>query len=155
MVEKLIVVDISPKAYPPHHQATFKALKSVDFEVVKSRGEVEKILSEYIQDKSVVQFLAKNLYWTEEKKLAWRFNLPVLTEKYNEFVANAIKFGVFHGETLFIGGEKSNYILPQDNFLIKQQFPKAQITYVKDAGHWVQAQKPKEFAEIVKDFLSK
>ncbi len=155
MVEKLIVVDISPKAYPPHHQATFKALKSVDFEVVKSRGEVEKILSEYIKDKSVVQFLAKNLYWTEEKKLAWRFNLPVLTEKYNEFVANAIKFGVFHGETLFISGEKSNYILPQDNFLIKQQFPKSHITYVKDAGHWVQAQKPREFAEIVKDFLSK
>ena len=55
----------------------------------------------------------------------------------------------------FMRGEKSNYILPQDNFLIKQQFPKAHITYVKDAGHWVQAQKPREFAEIVKDFLSK
>ena len=111
-VEKLIVVDIAPKAYPPHHQGIFKALQTVDFDQVKSRGDVESVLVEYIHDKPVIQFLAKNLYWTEDKKLNWRFNLNTLQEKYTEFVANAIKFGVFNGETLFIAGDKSNYILP-------------------------------------------
>ncbi len=152
-VDHLIVVDMAPKAYPPHHQGIIKALQSVDFSVVKSRQEAEGILSEYIHEKSVIQFLAKNLYWTEEKNLAWRFNLKTLAEKYNDFVSSAIKFGQFSGETLFMGGAKSNYILPQDEFLIKQQFPNSKIIHIANAGHWVQAENPKDFNQAVKDFL--
>ncbi len=152
-VDKLIVVDISPKAYPPHHQGVIKALESVDFNTVGSRSDVEAVLTQYITERSTIQFLTKNLYWDEDKKLNWRFNLKTLSEKYNEFVANAIKFGVFEGNTLFISGEKSNYILPQDEFGIKQQFPKAKVVTVKNAAHWVQADNPQEFARVVKQFL--
>lgn len=153
MVEKLIVADIAPKAYPPHHQGIIKALETVDFNKVKSRGEVEAILAEYIPEQSVIQFLTKNLFWNENKQLNWRFNLKTLASKYNDFVGNAIRFGTFSGETLFIGGEKSNYILPQDEFLIKQQFPNYKLEHVANAGHWVQAENPKGFNDIVKDFL--
>lgn len=152
-VEKLIVVDISPKAYPPHHQGILKALESVDFNTATARQDVEEILLAYIPEKSVVQFLAKNLYWTDDKKLNWRFNLKTLSEKYTEFVSNAIKFGVFSGETLFVGGEKSNYILPQDEFQIKQQFPNASVVTIKNAGHWVQAENPEDFNAAVLKFL--
>lgn len=152
-VEKLIVVDISPKAYPPHHQGIIKALETVNFDTVGSRSDVEAALAQYIPEKSTIQFLAKNLYWDDNKKLNWRFNLKTLSEKYNEFVSNAIKFGVFEGDTLFIAGEKSNYILPQDEYGIKQQFPKARIVTVKNAGHWVQAENPVDFAVFVKQFL--
>ena len=153
-VDKLIVVDISPKAYPPHHQGIIKALETIDFKKQTSRQEVEKVLHQYIPEKSVVQFLAKNLYWTDDKKLNWRFNLKTLSDKYTEFVSNAIKYGVYSGETLFIAGEKSNYILPQDEFQIKQQFPNASVVTIKNAGHWVQAENPTDFNEVVKDFLS-
>lgn len=152
-VEKLIVVDMTPKAYPPHHQGIIKGLESVDFNTVGSRSDVEAVLSQYIPEKSTIQFLAKSLYWNDEKKLNWRFNLKTLSEKYNEFVSNAIKFGVFEGDTLFISGEKSNYILPQDEYIIKQQFPKATIVVVKNAGHWVQADNPVDFTNVVKQFL--
>ena len=153
-VDKLIVVDISPKAYPPHHQGIIKALETIDFEKQSTRQEVEDVLHQYIPEKSVVQFLAKNLYWTDDKKLNWRFNLKTLSDKYTEFVSNAIKYGVYWGETLFISGEKSNYILPQDEFQIKQQFPNASVVIIKNAGHWVQAENPTDFNEVVKDFLS-
>ena len=152
-VQKLIVVDIAPKAYPPHHQGILKALESVDFEKITTRQEAEEVLQQYIPEKSVIQFLAKNLYWTDDKKLAWRFNLKTLSERYSEFVSNAIKFGVFSGETLFIAGAKSNYILPQDEFQIKQQFPNSSVVTVENAGHWVQAENPKDFNEAVKDFI--
>lgn len=155
-VEKLIVADIAPKAYPPHHQGITKALESVDFNVIKSRQEAEEILAQYIPEKSVILFLAKNLYWEDlagEKKLSWRFNLKTLSEKYNEFVSNAVKYGVFTGETLFVAGAKSNYILPQDGFLIKQQFPQAKIIKIQDAGHWLQAENPEDFNAEVKKFL--
>ena len=61
---------------------------------------------------------------------------------------------MFSGETLFISGEKSNYILPQDEFQIKQQFPNSSIVTIKNAGHWVQAENPTDFNKVVKDFLS-
>lgn len=152
-VEKLIVVDISPKAYPPHHQGIIKALQSVDFEKVTTRKEVEEVLHQYIPEKFVVQFLTKNLHWIDDKKLSWRFNLQTLADKYNEFVSNAIKFGVFTGETLFVAGAKSQYILPQDEFQIKQQFPNSSIVQISNAGHWVQAENPTDFNEVVKDFI--
>lgn len=152
-INKLIVVDISPKAYPPHHQGIIKALETVDFDVVKSRGEVEEVLGQYIPQKSVVSFLTKNLYWTKDKKLDWKFNLHALTKNYNQFVGNAIKFGVFEGETLFIAGEKSNYILPQDYFLMKQQFPNYKLVTISNAGHWVHAENPTDLANAIKEFL--
>ncbi|RRQ45928.1 alpha/beta fold hydrolase [Chryseobacterium sp. SC28] len=152
-VHKLIVVDISPKAYPPHHQGIIKALQSVDFEAVQTRQDVEKVLENYIHEKSVIQFLMKNLYWTDDKKLAWRFNLKTLAEKYTEFVSKAIRFGIFSGPTMFVAGANSNYILPQDEFLIKQQFPNSKIIKIANAGHWVHADNPADFNAAVRDFL--
>lgn len=152
-VNKLIVVDIAPKAYPPHHQKIMEALCKVDFSKSFTRKEVEQKLEENIKDRAVVQFLAKNIYWEQENKLNWRFNLRVLAEKYGDFVGNAVKFGVFEGETLFISGEKSHYILPQDELLIAQQFPKYQLKKIPDAGHWVQVEKPKEFSRVISEFL--
>ena len=152
-LNKLIVVDISPKAYPPHHQGIIKALQTVDFSTVTSRQDVEKVLGDYIHEKFVIQFLMKNLYWTDDKKLAWRFNLSTLAGKYTEFVSNAIKYGVFNGPTLFIAGANSNYILPQDGLLIKQQFPNSNIIKIANAEHWVQANNPFDFNAAVKDFI--
>ena len=152
-VNKLIVVDISPKAYPPHHQGIIKALQSVDFTKVESRQDVEKVLGEYIHEKFVIQFLMKNLYWTEDKKLDWRFNLNTLAEKYTEFVSNAIKFGIFNGPTLFLAGANSNYILPQDELLIRQQFPDSKIIKIANAEHWVQANNPVDFNAAARDFI--
>lgn len=153
-VDKLMIADIAPKAYPPHHQGIIKALQSVDFNIVNSRNEVEKLLSQYISEKPVIQFLTKNLHWTEEKRLDWRFNIRTLAEKYNDFVSKAIQFGVFSGDTLFLAGSKSHYILPQDHFLIKQQFPNSKIISIANAGHWIQAENPKDFNNAVRTFLN-
>ena len=152
-VEKLIVVDIAPKAYPPHHQDILEALQSVDFETATSRGDVEEKMSQYIKERFVILFLTKNLYWTEDKKLAWRFNLKTLSEKYEDFVTNAIKSGVYEGETLFVSGARSKYILPEDENEMKQQFPNFQLKTIPNAGHWVQAENPIDFNRVTKDFL--
>lgn len=151
--EKLIVADIAPKSYPPHHQGIIKGLQSVNFDEVKSRSDVDEVLKQYIPEEFVRQFLMKSLYWTDDKKLAWRFNLEILDKKYQDFVANNIKFGVFPGKTLFIRGENSNYILPQDELAIKQQFPDYKIVSIANAAHWLHADKPADFNAAVADFL--
>ncbi len=153
IVSKLIVVDISPKAYPQHHQDILKALSLLDFSEIKTRGEAEEILSEYIKEESTRLFLLKNLYWKNKVELALRMNLPVLSEKIDAVGKPLIENSIYTGETLFLRGEKSNYILPLDEGLIKKHFPMFSIETVLKAGHWLHAENPNEFYHIVKNFL--
>ena len=153
MVSKLIVADIGPKAYPPHHQDILKALSMLDFSKIKSRGEAEDILSEYIKDEGTRLFLLKNLYRKNKDEFGLRVNLPILSEKIKEVGVALSKNTVFKNDTLFLGGEKSSYIEPMDEVLIMKHFPKAQIKTVSEAGHWLHAENPDEFYDNVKNFL--
>ena len=66
-VSKLIVADIGPKSYPEHHQDILKALSSLNFDEITSRGEADEMLSQYIPHFGTRQFLLKNLYKAKQK----------------------------------------------------------------------------------------
>jgi len=114
---------------------------------------VQDTIEQYLSDPGVIQFLLKNVYIREDRKLDWRFNLDVLKNKYTEFITVAIKSGIYNGATLFLAGEKSRYILPEDRINIKEQFPNAEFKTIPNAGHWVQAENPKVFDAFVAEFL--
>lgn len=152
-VQKLIVADIAPKAYPQHHQDILKALGSLRFDEIRSRGAADQVLSEYIPDTGTRQFLLKNLYWKEKGTLGLRMNLPVLTEKIEEVGKSLHEHAVYTGDTLFLRGARSGYIEPMDEILIKKHFPKAKIETVSNAGHWLHAENPDEFYRNVMNFL--
>ncbi|OFY83726.1 MAG: alpha/beta hydrolase [Bacteroidetes bacterium RIFCSPLOWO2_12_FULL_35_15] len=153
LLDKLIVVDIAPKYYSMHHQQVLEALQSVDFDKVKSRKEAEEILSKFISDFGTKQFLLKNLYWKTETELAWRFNLKVIVEQIENVGEALITNTSCTVPALFIRGEKSNYILDEDIHSIQDIFPHFELTTIADAGHWVHAEKPKEFFDFVIRFL--
>lgn len=153
MVDKLVVADIAPRYYPPHLQSVVKGLKAVDFNVVKTRKEVENILSQYIDDFGTKQFLLKNIYWKESGMLDWRFNLKVITEQM-ENVGKELSFeNSVDVPSLFIRGEKSDYITDEDMGRIHDLFPRSMLETIAGAGHWVHAEKPKEFFECVMRFV--
>ena len=152
-VDHLIVADMAPKAYQPHHNAIFKALLSVDFSTITSRKDVEETLAQYIPEFGVRQFLLKNVYHAENRGYAFRFNLDALHHDYENLVGKDLINGVFNGPTLFLRGEKSNYILSEDEFIIKKRFPNSKIESIKNAGHWLHAENPKDFIEAVIQFL--
>lgn len=153
-IDRLIVADIAPKAYPPHHQGIFKALNSVDFDRIQKRSDVDEILKKYIPEPSVRQFLLKNVYMQESGKYGFRFNLGVLTRYYDEMIEHELTDGRFEKPTLFLRGERSQYITDTDFDLIYSRFPKAEIRTVSDAGHWLHAENPKEFFDLVTGFLN-
>ncbi|PRD47852.1 alpha/beta hydrolase [Sphingobacterium haloxyli] len=153
-IRKLIIADIAPKAYPPHHEKIIEALQAVKINELSNRKEVEEQLRQYIDETGVIQFLLKNVYIKEDRTLDWRFNLKTLTDKYAEFITVGVEAGVYDGETLFLAGEKSNYISEADYPMIKEMFPHSAIQTVPKAGHWVQAENPKAFSELVTQFLS-
>lgn len=150
-ISRLIVVDIGPKGYPMHHDTILEGLNSLDLSVIKSRGEADKHLSRYITDFGVKQFLLKNLYWMEKGQLGWRINLPVLTKKMPDIIA-AIPSNKVEVPTLFIRGEKSNYILEEDFQAIYDQFPNSEIETIYNAGHWVHAENPFDFYNMIMEF---
>ena len=148
-----MVADIGPKAYPPHHQDILKALSSLDFEIITSRGEADEALAAYIPQKGIRQFLLKNLYWKEKGKLGLRMNLPVLISKYGEIGKALPQDATFEGDTLFLKGAQSGYILPEDGLLLSQHFPNYQLSTISNAGHWLHAENPDEFYDKIMDFL--
>lgn len=153
MVERLIVVDIAPKAYPLHHQSILAGLHSLDFSELTSRGAADKKLAETIADVGVRQFLLKSLYWVKKGKLALRFNLEAIEANINMVGEALFDDAEYMGETLFINGGRSNYILPEDEELIHHHFPLAHFYTIAEAGHWVHAEAAEDFADISSRFL--
>ncbi|MGY5355187.1 alpha/beta fold hydrolase [Wenyingzhuangia sp. IMCC45467] len=145
LVEKLIVVDIAPKYYAPHHHTIIDALNSIDFSQIKLRSEIDDILKQRIPEEGVRQFLLKNVYRKTKTEMAFRFNLQSLTENNPEVGEALPSFTTYSGEVLFLRGEKSNYILDDDFGLITAHFEHAKIETVSNAGHWLHAENPVEF----------
>ncbi len=154
LVDKLIVADIGPKYYAPHHQDILAGLNAVDFSNKPSRNEVEEILSHYIPDFGTRQFLLKSLYWQEPGQLAFRFNLAVFNKKITEIGVSLPADLVFEKPTLFIRGGNSNYILDEDIAAIKVQFPNAEIETIPNAGHWLHAENPALFYQLSLSYLN-
>jgi esterase len=149
---KLIVADIAPKAYPVHHTGILDGMLSIDLNVINTRKDADEELSKYIDDLSTRQFLLKNLYWIEKEKLAWRFNLLVVNENIEIIGKGLENIEIFEKPTLFIRGEKSNYITKNDFESINQIFPNSEIKTM-NTGHWLHAENPDEFMRIVNSFL--
>lgn len=154
MVDKLIIADIAPKAYPPHHQDIINGLLSLDFEVINTRAAADAALAKHLTNQGVRQFLLKNLYWKNKNELAFRFNLQVLQHKMEE-VGQALQANAtFTNHTLFLKGSKSNYITDTDLPKIKNHFTKSQIITIANAGHWLHAENPKDFYTQTINFLN-
>ena len=130
MVHKLLVADISPRYYPVHHDAILEGLSNLDFTQLKSRGEADKALSNYVTEAGTRMFLLKNLYWVEKGQLGLRINLDVLKAQVSE-VGEALPIhATFQKETLFLRGDRSEYIGEADASLIHRHFPKDFYTAV-------------------------
>jgi esterase len=150
---KLVIVDIGPKQYPVHHTEILKGLNAIPVGEIENRQQADDFLSTYEPILAVRQFLLKNLYRKDDGTFDWRFNLPVLTRDMAKVGAPVTADMPVEATTLFIRGEKSNYILDEDWADILKIFPNAKLETIANAGHWVQAEQPKAFAEHLLAFL--
>lgn len=153
-VRKLVVADIGPKYYAPHHQDILAGLNAVDFSMQPDRTQVEEMLYPYIPDFGTRQFLMKNLYWKSPGQLDFRFNLKVFNEQIEQVGQALPENTKYLGPTLFLRGGNSRYILDADWELIQDHFPKAILETIPNVGHWLHAENPKLFFEITSRFLS-
>lgn len=152
-VSKLLVADIAPKFYPPHHQDIIDALNTINIRSIHSRKEAEEQLSKHLRNSAVRQFLLKNLYWADKEVLDFRFNLEVLSQKMEEVGENIGILDSYNGPVLFLRGDRSEYISDSDLPEIKRHFPKAELITIENAGHWLHAENPLQFFEKSISFI--
>ena len=153
LLKKLVVVDIAPKYYPPHHQQILAGLKAIEVDQLKNRRQADETLKEFVKEVGVRQFLLKNLGRNKEGGYEWKVNLPVIDEKIENVGEALPESSRFEKPTLFINGANSGYIKKEDEELFVSRFPQATIQPIEGAGHWVHAEKPAEFVNVLRAFL--
>lgn len=166
LIEKLIVVDISPCSYKAgnhrsetlQHKRIVQALQSIDLAMITSRAEADRLLAEKIQSSAIRQFLLKNLKTGGHKKFHWCLNLPVIEKNLPEILLGidilpmAPEFKMDF-PALFIRGQLSGYIGDNDLKCIERYFMNHRVVTIPGASHWVHAEQPALFLEAVMDFI--
>jgi len=152
LIAKLIVVDIAPKPYVPHHNTYFEAMESLAVESLTSRRAADEALQEKVKNIAIRQFLLKNLDRTNSG-FRWKFNLVALRNNYEKLIGGIQLESTYNKPTLFIGGKQSDYISVSDQAAIQEFFPNSDIQYVENSGHWVHAEQPEKFLEILTTFV--
>lgn len=155
-IKMAFVVDISPRRYSiDFFQDVLQKLNELKIQNYSKREDIDNLLSTPFKDKSMRYFLLKNLYRKKNKKFAWRFNIEVLLKKIINIQGVDFVQGVCEIPTHFIRGENSNYITREDKIIINKHFSKSNVESIKNAGHWLHADQPKEFYKIVTEIINK
>jgi pimeloyl-ACP methyl ester carboxylesterase len=151
-LHKLVVVDISPRQYFSQHTPLMDAMMALDMTQLSSRKEVDVALAPDVSDPAVRQFLLMNLQ-SDENGLSWRINLPALKTNYQALMAPVCEQAMLTMPSQFIYGGQSEYVTPDDRVLIEQHFTQARFDVIDKAGHWVHAERPQQFKQLVEEFL--
>ena len=117
------------------------------------RSDVEKQLMRTVASPKLRSFLLKNVYWRDKHSLDWRLNLTVLRDSLPLTYQEAGDGSKFNGPALFIRGGSSDYILDEDLDGIYEKFPRALLSTIPNTSHWVHADAPEEFLNVVLEFI--
>ncbi len=156
LVEKLLVVDIAPVAYPEDadgHMNVLAGMDSIKPDEIRSRAQAEEILKEYIADDATRKFVLTNLVRNTGGSYSWRLNKSAIKNNYSQLRANIEADNSFVKPVLFVRGSLSNYVQAEHEVEILRLFPAATVKTVMQAGHWLHAEQPQALQRIVLNFL--
>ena len=153
LIKKLIIVDILPVFYSNDYDKIIDSLKSLDLKKLVSRVNIDKALESEFKEPAFRAFLLKNLYRVNKDELAFKIDLDIISNNLNEVEKSLPPDIYFSGKTLFIKGQKSDYINKTNSSLLKKVFPDHKIVEVQKAGHWVHAENLEGFVNETEFFL--
>ncbi len=155
LVAKLVVADIAPVTYQHHHNQLIEPILALDLTRVSSRSDADKTLKTDIPDFMLRGFLLQNLI-KEDNIWRWRVNWQAIQRNMHELVGFPLDDSDWRIDTptLFIRGGNSDYIDSDGISVINQHFSQASVGTIEQAGHWLHAEKPLRFAELVSRFLA-
>jgi pimeloyl-ACP methyl ester carboxylesterase len=153
LLRRVVVADIAPVAYSHDQSHHARSMMALDLAGVTTRGEADARLSTQIDDPGLRAFFLQSLDLKAQGGPRWRLNLPVLEAEMPKIVGWPGTVGTFDHPTLFLTGADSSYVRTEHRETIRALFPKARFAKLPDTGHWLHADKPREFEETVRVFL--
>ncbi|SEB40746.1 alpha/beta fold hydrolase [Rhodobacter sp. 24-YEA-8] len=154
LIRRLIVADIAPVVYTHDQSPHIHAMRGLDLTGLTSRGEADRRLQALVGDPALRAFFLQSLDLKAAGGPVWRLNLDVLERDMPKIIGWPGTEGHFDGPTLFLTGAESHYVRPEHRETIRALFPHARFAKLPGAGHWLHAEKPREFEETVRVFLN-
>lgn len=151
-IRSLVVVDMAPRDYPLYHRDLLDALLDQNLSGITSRREMELNLTARVPDPRVRLFIMQNLV-RDGDQYRWRVNLSAIAAHLKALAGFPDFTGIFPGPCLFLRGDQSDFITDTDLPVIRRWFPRARISAVAGAGHWVHVDRPKAFQKVLQGFL--
>ena len=151
LVERLIVGDIAPVGYAHDQSRYITAMQAVDLSLVEKRSDAEAQLAALVDDPTLPAFFTQSLDLKEKR---WRLNLDVLSQQMPHILGFPQVDAEFGKPALFLTGANSPYVQPEHRGTIKAPFPAARFAKIPGAGHWLHAEKPREFEAAVRAWLA-
>ncbi|WP_425037974.1 alpha/beta fold hydrolase [Primorskyibacter sp. S187A] len=151
MLRRLVVADIAPVAYSHSQMQYIDAMRAVDLARVTKRADAMAQLADHVDDPVLQSFFTQSLDVAGKR---WRLNLDQLAQNMADILSFPEVSGQFANPTLFLTGAQSEYVLPEHRPTIRALFPKARFAKLQGAGHWLHAEKPREFEASVRAFLA-
>ncbi len=152
LIRRLVVADIAPVAYQHDQARHIEAMRALDLTGLKGRGDADRRFAALVPDDSLRAFFLQSLDLRSDPP-RWRLNFDTLEAEMPKIVGWPDPPGQFGGPTLFLTGADSHYVKPEDRARILSLFPRARFAKLPGAGHWLHAEKPREFEETVRVFL--
>jgi pimeloyl-ACP methyl ester carboxylesterase len=153
LIRRLIVADIAPVSYSHDQTRHVDAMMSVDLSSVITRADADTALTRAgVEDAALRAFFLQSLDLRATPP-RWKLNLSVLKAEMSKIIGWPGTEGRFEGPALFLTGAESHYVRPEHRDPIRALFPKARFAKIPGAGHWLHAEKPREFEETVRVFL--
>lgn len=147
----LILADISPVQYEHSNINLVHAMRDLDLSKVERRSDADALLKDRIEEPSVRAFLLQSLVVKEKR---WLLNLDILEQDMPKIVGFPEVSGQYDGPAFFLSGGNSTYVLPEHRARTKELFPNARFAKIPDTGHWLHAEKPREFEAAIRAWLS-
>lgn len=152
-INKLIIVDIAPRKYDIIHNNIIESLLALKIVELTDRNHADRQLAKTIENPMLRKFLLKNLSRDKESGFKWQINLEAICKHLDQLGEQIFSNHQFNKATLFIKGELSDYIIPEDEKEISLLFPNSEIKTIPKATHWLHAEKPELFIKYLLDFL--
>lgn len=152
LVNRLIVADIAPVTYSHDQNQHIRSMRSVDLATVTKRSHAMEQLAASIDDPTLRSFFTQSLDLATK---SWRLNLDVLEQQMPHVLGFPDVEGRYAGPTLFLAGANSDYLSSEDRPKIRSLFPHARFAKITGAGHWLHAEKPREFVQTVQAWLNR
>ena len=152
LVNRLVVADIAPTAYAHSQNHLVDAMRGMDLSNLTLRSEADRRLASEVSEEGTRAFLLQSLDLKADP-VRWRLNLDLLHAEMDKITGWPDTDRQYTGPALFLSGSNSRYVRDEHHARITALFPKARFQQIEGAGHWLHAERPREFEAALRDFL--